>query len=336
MAGVIFTENSGLNDPMIGKFEAPIKKVIENGVEAFQVKSQIKNIYFMDKSKNWAESYTTEGSLSNFKDVGENGAYPMATMYGGDPRIIIPSEWKNRFEVSRTLMEDAKFGKIKTLASQFTLSYNRTREMFAAGLLAGAIAAKAVIDGVSYDTTAADKLPMFHKAHTSVSKKGYTQSNCLKFAASDKLTTILDNAETVMQDFTDDDKNLLSVAPDTIVIPNDPTMKRAVFEAIGSDLDPNTSNNAWNYQCGLWNVLVWPYLPKTIAGGKYFFLMDSNFMQDYMCAPFVDRVALTVENGKDQNTDAAYWKGRARFGAGFNNWRGISIVGTGVDGTSIS
>ena len=36
--------------------------------------------------------------------------------------------------------------KIKTLASQFTLSYNRTREMFAAGLLAGAIAAKAVID----------------------------------------------------------------------------------------------------------------------------------------------------------------------------------------------
>ena len=53
-----------------------------------------------------------------------------------------------------------------------------------------------------------------------------------------------------MQDFRDDDGNLLTVAPDTIIIPNSGALKRKIFEAVGSDTDPNTSNNAFNFQWG--------------------------------------------------------------------------------------
>ena len=132
----------------------------------------------------------------------------------------------------------------------------------------------------------------------------------------------------------DDDGNLLNVAPDTIIIPNSGALKRAVFEAVGSDLDPNSNNNAVNFQMGLWNVLVWNYLPSTIGGKPYFMMLDSHFNKDYMCMPWVDRLALTTRSDIDQNTDANVWRGRARFGAGFNNWRSIAVCGEGItDGT---
>ena len=109
-----------------------------------------------------------------------------------------------------------------------------------------------------------------------------------------------------------------------------------MLAAVGSELDPETSNNAINFQAGLWNVLVWNYLPKTIGGKPYFIMMDSKFKDDYMCLPFLDRLPLTVKSDIDPNTDANVFKGRARFMAGFNNWRCISICGEGVTGTAIT
>ena len=38
----------------------------------------------------------------------------------------------------------------------------------------------------------------------------------------------------------------------------------------------------------------------------------------------------------DPNTDANIWRGRARFAAGFNNWRCIALCGEGVSGTSVT
>ena len=131
-------------------------------------------------------------------------------------------------------------------------------------------------------------------------------------------------------------KPLLNIKPDTIIIPNSGKLKRALFAAIGSELDPNSNNNAFNFQLGLWNVLVWNYLPKTIGGKEYFMLLDSDYNKDAMCMPWLDRVSLAVRSSVDENTDANYWSGRARFGAGFNDWRAISIVGDAMtNGTAL-
>ena len=56
------------------------------------------------------------------------------------------------------------------------------------------------------------------------------QSNLFKYtAASDKFTEVLDSAQERMQDFRDDDGNLLTVAPDTIIIPNSGALKRKII-----------------------------------------------------------------------------------------------------------
>lgn len=326
---VIFSQASGVNDSIFGKSQEPIKAIITEQVEAFEAVSLIDKLFYMDKSKNFSEKYTIETSLGDFEPVGENGAYPKTGMQEGFSKIIEPETWKSSFEVTQEMIEDAKIGKIKGRAKQFTTSYNRTREKYAANLLAAGVGSSMKIKGKTYNVTCADGRPMFDKSHPSATKKGYTQSNLFKAAFSRK---VLNKVQEMMQKFTDDDGNLLNVMPDTIIIPNSGELKDAVYAAVGSELDPNSNNNAWNFQCGLWNVMVWNYLPETLEGEEYFFVADSQFLQDYMCMPFVDRVPLTVKSHVDENTDANVFKGRARFAAGLNNWRGIALCGAGFTG----
>lgn len=333
MAGIVFSEGSGVADSIFGKSQEPIRAIIEQNVEAFQEVSMIDKIFYMDTSKNYAEKYTSETSLGDFADVGENGAYPRNSIQEGYSKVIEPTTWKNALEVTQEMIEDAKMGKIKSRANIFATSYNRSREKFAATMLAGGINATTKFNGKAYDTTSADKVALFSKNHPSVTKGTGVQSNIFTGAFS---VSNLDKVQECMQNFTDDDGNLLNVAPDTIIIPNDAALKRAVLAAVGSDLDPNSANNALNFQAGLWNVLVWPYLPKTLGGQSYFFMLDSKFKDDYMCLPFVDRVKLTVKSDIDPNTDANVFKGRARFGAGHNNWRCIAACGAGLTGTALA
>lgn len=330
---MIYSQGSGVADSVFGKSQDPIKACISQSVEAFEKNSMIDKIFFMDKSKNYAEKYTTETSLGDFEDVGENGSYPKTGMQEGYSKTIEPSTWKSSFEVTQEMVEDAKFGKIKSRANIFAQSYGRTREKFGAAMLAGGIATTTTINGKTYSTASADEKALFATDHPSKTGKKVTQSNIFSNAFS---VAIMDAVQAKMQDFRDDDGNILSVVPDTIIIPNDAALKRALIAAIGSDKDPASANNAINFQMGLWNVIIWSYLPKTIGGKPFFIMADSAFNESYMALPFVDRKELTVRSDMDPNTDANVIKGRARFGAGFNNWRAMAICGEGLTGTTIT
>ena len=332
MPNVIFSQGSGLNDSIFGKSQAPIKAIIEQGVEAFREQSMIDKIFYMDKTTTSAEVYTSETSLGDFADVGENGVYPETGMQEGYSITIEPTTWKSSFAATQEMVEDAKIGKIKSRANIFTTSYNRTREKFAASLLIGGLGETVTLGEKSYSTKSADNMPLFSSAHPSITDAEFTQSN--RFTNEFSLE-VLDAMQEAMQDFRDDDGNLLNVAPDTIVIPNSAPLKRAVLAAIGSELDPSSANHASNFQVGLWRVLIWNYLPKTVGDKPYFLMLDSKFNSDYMCLPWLDRLPLTVRSDIDPDTDANIWRGRARFGAGFNNWRAIAICGAGVTSGSV-
>ena len=77
---IIFSEGSGVANSIFGKSQEPIKTLIESGVEAFQEFSAVDKIFSMDTTKNYAEKYTSETSMGDFADVGENGAYPKPTI----------------------------------------------------------------------------------------------------------------------------------------------------------------------------------------------------------------------------------------------------------------
>ena len=142
--------------------------------------------------------------------------------------------------------------------------------------------------------------------------------------------------ECAMQDFRDDNGNILSVSPDTIVIPNIHSLKKAVFAAIGADKDPDTANNGANYIFGRWNVVIWPYLNQFITSGTApWMLMDSTYNKVNYGNAWFDRKPLTI-NQKIADNDNLLTKGKGRWSAGFHDWRAFCVGGVGSGSTLIS
>ena len=51
---IIFSQGSGVADSVFGKSQAPIKAMIESGVEAFQQFSAVDKVFSMDTTKSTA------------------------------------------------------------------------------------------------------------------------------------------------------------------------------------------------------------------------------------------------------------------------------------------
>ena len=326
MANIVFSEASGVNDSIFGKSQAPIRQFIEKKAEAFEAESIVKQLFRQDKSTSWAQKYTSLTAMEGFKPAGENGAYPTDGQEEGYDKTLEAVTWKDSFRISMEIMEDSKLMDLRQKPSGFITAYYRTREKFGAALLGGAIGGNATVAyaGKSFDATCADGQNLFYASHPA-KIAGATQCNLFSDAFSDDALGML---EVTMQNYRGDNNEILDVSPDTIVIPNIHSLKKAVFAAIGADKDPDTANNAFNYQFGRWNVIVWPYLNQFIASGTApWLLMDSKYNQEYGSLIWVDRKNLEVRSAIDENTDANVWRGNARFVAGFHDWRGIACAG---------
>ena len=326
MANITFSENSNVNNSIYGNSQAPIRMMIEQRAEAFEETSCLEKIFSMDKSKHWAEKYTTMTAMDGFDPVGENGAYPIDGMQEGFDKILEHTTWKDSFSISREIMEDSKILDLRKKPAAFVKGYYRTRENFGAALLGAAIQknTSTIFRNVTFDTTAADGLCLFSKVHPG-KVSGKTQSNQFADAFSD---TVLAYAEVEMQNFKGDNDELVNVVPNTIIIPNDAALKKAVFAAIGADQDPATANNGFNFIFGRWNVIVWSYLNQFIASGTApWILADLEYNKEYGGAILLDRTPLDVRSTLDENTDANVWRGYARFTGGFNDWRAFAVGG---------
>jgi hypothetical protein len=163
---------------------------------------------------------------------------------------------------------------------------------------------------------------LFSTAHTSILGNA-NQSNAFTNAFS---IDALHLASTAMQNFKGDNDEPLALKPDTIIIPNNATLKKAVFAAIGSNLDPDTANNEFNYTAGLWSVLIDPYWQPT-AGTSPWVLMASEYNRDVGGAVWFDRMPLTIKSYEDPDTWNMRWTGMSRFTASFFDWRAFCVGG---------
>lgn len=323
---IIFTEGSGLADSVFGKVQDPIKVFLEKRGEEFEKISVLKDLFLMGTSNNYGDRLATMTAMDGFDPVGENGAYPNDGFEEGYSKLIVYETWKDRFSISAEAMEDGKAMDLKKQPEGFLVAYKRTRERFGAALFGNAIQGNGAANfrGKSFDIKAADGQNLFYTAHPS-KVVGGTQCNCFSDAFS---ADALSKMETAMHLFRGDNDEILDVAPDTILIPEITSLKKGVFEAIGSDRDPSTANNAFNYQYGRWNVIVWPYLNQFItANTAPWVLMDSQYNKTYGGAVWNDRVQLKMKSFIDENTDANVWNGRSRFNATFNDWRFAAVGG---------
>lgn len=333
MPGITFSEGSGLNNSVFGNSQAPIKLFIEKKGEALEQCSVVKQIFAMGQSNHFAEKITSVTAMDGFQPVGENGLHPVDSMQEGFEKTIEHMTWKDSFSISRELVDDSKLLDLKKKPTNFINAYHRTREKFGAALFGAALSGSkaAKYSGVDFSVTAADGKVLFAKDHPA-KIKGKAQSNVYADGFS---AEALMAAQTAMQNFRGDNEEILDVAPNTILIPNDHQLKKQVFAAIGAEKEPATANNGFNYIYGMWNVIVWPYLNQFLAdGAKPWVLLDTRYSEDYGGALWYDRVNLEVKSSIDENTNANVWRGYARFSAGFADWR-FAAAGGITGGTAL-
>ena len=333
MGGIIFSENSAKNNAVFGKCQAPIQAFLEQRGEAFQQLSLLPYLFKMGKSENFGDLLTTMTAMNGFKPVGENGTYPMDEMEQGYEKLLQYETWKDQFAISQEMMEDSKLMNLNQRPEQFISGYYRTRERFGASLYGAAImgSSHSTFEGKKWDVTGADGVTVFHTGHKP-KVKGGTQCNKFKDVFS---TDALSAAESAMHLFKGDNGEVLSITPNTIVIGEDPDLKKEVFGVIGADKDPATANNAFNYHFGRWTVIVNPYLNEFITGTDHpWILMDSRYNNMYGGAVWNDRVPLTMKSYIENSNDANMWNGRSRFNAVFNDWR-FACLGGVSSGTAL-
>lgn len=326
MANITFSEASNVNDSIFGKSQAPIRQFIEKRGEQFESESIAKTLFRSDTSTHFGEKYTSLTAMDGFEVTGENGAYPTDGMQEGFSKVIESVEWKDSFSISQKIIEDSQLMDLKQKPSAFVTAYYRTRERFAAAALGNAIQGNGSMSFArgTFDLKTADGQNLFAAAHPA-KIKGATQCNLFSDDFSDDA---LGKLETKMQTTRGDNDEILDVHPDTIIIPNIHSLKKAVFAAIGADKDPTTANNGFNYHFGRWNVVIWSYLNEFLGSVTApWLLFDSRYNQEYGTLIWQDRVTLAVRSTIDENTDANVWRGRARFTAGFHDWRGIAVAG---------
>ncbi len=328
---------SGLNGTIYGDCQVPLKAFLESRGEAFQRESLLPYLYRMEKSRHWAERYSSETAMGDFEPVGEGGDYPKTGFEDGYFRDIVNMTFKQSFSVTQELVEDCLLGTMKQRANKLVTAYGRTREKFGRILYAGGLFGTTVsYKGKTFACGSADGQALFSKTHPN-KVNGAKQTNLYNGAFTN---TLLGKIETEMQNIKGDNGELLGVAPDTIWIPNDAALKDAVFSAVGADKEPTSGNNAFNYQFGRWNIIVDPYLTAALtdlgkSSEKPFFLLDSKFIELNDGPIFQDRVPLDVKSVIDNNNDNNVWQGRARFGAGFADWRFVA-VGNMSTGTNLA
>lgn len=335
MANIIFSQSSGLNDALYGNWQAPLQTVIMKRAEAFEQESIYDKIFTKVNSTKFAESYTSMTSMDGFKPVGENGAAPVDGFEQSYDKLLRNVEWRNSFSISRAMVDDSLFVDLKQRPEAFVTSYYRTNEEFGAALLGSAMSGskKTTFREWDFDITSADGVPLFTSAHPSKTKKGSTQGNLFADAISSET---LEAMETSMQNFTDDNGKIVSVNPDTIIIPNILAVKRAAYIAAMSMQEPETANNAMNPAFSRFDIIVWPYLNRHVKDGDApWILFDSQYNELYKGGVWQERAPLEVTSWVDNSTKANVWDGYARFTAGFHDWRAFALGGVAGAGSLI-
>lgn len=325
MPDIIFSEGSGVNDSAFGLVQAPVKSVILEQAQLWESKMLYPKIFKQETSTHAMEQYSSFTDLGDYEAVGENGAYPSTGYQEGFKQIIANVTWKSQFAISQEAIEDVTLPGVKQGASKLGRTYERTREKLGAAWLAGAVSADAITRGkFSFSTKGADGVRLFSTAHPNFFTSSVTQSNLF---ADEFSSDALKYAAAAMNGFKDEDGEYVDVEPKTIIIPNNPALLKAVLAAVGTPDDPETANNAFNYSCGIWNVLVWQQLNATLGNdSNVWFLLDGDYNELVGSAILQNRTAQTIKSVIDDN-DANVWKGRCRFGVGANDWRAFCVGG---------
>jgi hypothetical protein len=337
---IIYSAGSGLNDPMFGKFVHPIKALIENESNLIEKQKTILDVLFnVEKSNRYAETVMGESDFDTFQSVAEGGSTVRDSVQKTFDKTIEHIEFKKKFEITRKMADDAKFGmgaNMKNAPKKFVRAYYKTKVKLAAQALINGTSATMTFNGATVDLKTGDGLALFHKAHPySRDDIEGTQANFFAgdFTSSqEKFEESLNVLANKVRNFKTENGDTMGYVADVLIIPcNRPHLEMMAKKICGSERTTGTANNDINTQYGNWTLVV---LDGWETTDDRFMVMSSEANESLLANMFFNRVNLDIRYGvDDKDTFNMYWNGYCRFGVGFTTWKHIALA---VDGENAS
>ena len=361
MAGIIFNIQEALNNSAFNILQEPIKMILENEVEAFEKSSIIDKVFVMKTTDKYREEFRSTTTMDGFRPTEDMEVAGISDFQEGYSKQFVFQTWTNSFVVSKQTMEDNQMMSIEPKAMGFIKSYGRTREEYAVNVigaaLGGDMSAKQTelgikpahgkgMDTVSGELEDTNKQQYFSNAHKTVKIAGrdqITQSN--KFRGNlniedgkagnleEKVMDMIERVASNAKKYKDDKGNIVPVNYTRIVLGEDYRLNDLIMRALKTKYGSPMGGNGANLVYGKYEVITNPYLSgvKGFDGGEPngvhgLLLIDPQRNREGLGAVWFDRKPLEVRSYKDDKTEANVWAGRARFGAGFGDFRAISYL----------
>lgn len=351
--GIIYNIEEAIKNSAFNVLQEPIKMILDNQKEAYEQNSIISKFFVMKTTDRYMEEYRSQTSMDGFKPTEDMEVAPISDFEESYFQQFTFQIWTNSFVISKQTMEDGKLMDVDMKANAFIKGYNRTREQYAVSMIGAAlgntyedlkITAKS---GKGMDTVTGDiegeRQQYFHGQHKTVKLRDgrpqITQSN--KFTATlnftdgvtpdleEKVLDVLGQVESIMATYKDDKGNITPVEVDTIFVGQNYRLIDILTRGLKSKYGASMDGNGINTQYGKYKLVVSPYLSgidgfKDVDNG--IILASSSRNREGLGAVWFDRKPLEVRSYKDDKTEANVWAGRARWGAGFGDFRAMSYI----------
>ncbi len=337
MAGIIFSENSGVNDGLFKDTDLAIRSwLLDYDTEKNDYDDTLKAMANIGKSKQFGEKLGSVTEFGDFEIVPEGGNAIQDEIQEGFDKLIIHEQALKKFTITANMVEDKKIEDMKIKAEGFMRSYKRSRLAEFTALITGATEGTVKWGNKVIDTTSNDGVSLFNTSHPGKKSGVANQSNRFtnEFGADD---TMLYRLANIGKNFKNQSGQPMGYTFDTIMIPADaPALERLIQKIIGSDQQVGSSFNDVNVSKGKWKLVVNPlWTTGDAVTKKPYILMSSQANKELRGNMVYDRTPLTVRDWVDNDNYNLNFSGRYRIGMGFNSWQHI-LIGGAATGTSLS
>lgn len=360
MAGIIFNIHEAVQNSAFNVLQEPIKMMMDNQTEAFEKESIINKVFVMKTTDKFREEFRSMTAMDGFKPTEDMEVAGIVDFEESYNKQFLFQTWTSSFVISKQTMEDKQDMDISMMSQKFIKSFGRTREQYAVNFIAaglgkthaeykiGAAAGKGM--DTEDGTIEGTKRQYFHNQHKPVGhgKEGrnFVQSN--KFYADiaglngegemapnveEAVLDTLGQVESIMSKYKDDKGNIVPVNVDTIVIGQNYRLLDILQRGLKSKYGAAMDGNGVNLQYGKYKIVVSPYLSGVDGfedSDNSLILLSSERNREGLGLVWFDRKPLEVRSYIEDKTEANVWAGRARWGAGFGDFRAMSYITFGA------
>lgn len=331
MSSIIYSKMSGENDPMYGKFEHPIKALIENESNTCEKQKNILDVlYNVEKSTHNSETVMGQSDFDTFQHVKEGQGAENDSIQMTYKKVIEHIPFAKEFTITREMVDDAQFGigvNMKSKPQAFVRAYYKTRTKIAAQALINATKESMVFNKAKVDLTTGDGKPLFSNSHPYATGRSGTQTNYFYGSLTSDGATFekgLGAVANKLRNFKDENGETMNYVADTLILPcNRFGLENIAKKVAGSERTVGSGYNDINTQYGNWTIVV---LDGWETTDDRFMIMSSEANKNLLGSMFYNRIPLDIRNEIDIHTRNYIWNGYCRFGLGFTTWKHMALV----------